>query len=144
MPKSVLFADDSAATRRAIRSLLTAIFGGTLTYLEADGGHEALNKAITWQPDVVVLDIAMPGLNGVEAARYIHQWSPKSAILAISSYDVEEVIPRGVVGTGIRGFVRKDSMGTKLCPAIQALLEGRTYFAERSAAVSVGHQPGAA
>lgn len=141
MPKSVLFADDSAATRRAIRSLLTATLGDGLTYIEADGGHEALNKAITWQPDVVLLDIAMPGLNGVETARYIHQWSPKSAILAISSYDVEEVIPR-VAGTGIRGFVRKDSMGSKLCPAIQALLDGKTYFAaERSAAISAIHQP---
>jgi two-component system, NarL family, response regulator NreC len=136
VPKSILFADDSAVTRRAVRDLLTAELGDDLIYVEAGSGHEALNKAIALQPDVVLLDIAMPGLNGVETARYIHKACPRAAVLAISSYDIEAIIPRVAVA-GIRGFVRKDSMGVKLFPAIQALLEGKTYFADRSEAFSI-------
>lgn len=131
MPKSILFADDSAVTRRAIRALLAAQLGEALVYIEAGSGHEALSKAVACQPDIVLLDIAMPGLNGVETARYIHKSCPKSAVLAISNYDIEAIIPRVEVA-GIRGFVRKDSMSSELFPAIQALLEGKTYFADRS------------
>ncbi len=127
MPTSILFADDSPAVRRAIRAVLTEQLGENIVYIEADGGEEALGKAIVFQPDIVILDIAMPGLNGLETARYIKQRCPKTAILAISSYDLEAVIPR--VAAGIRGFVRKDSMTLELLPAIQALLQGQTYFA---------------
>lgn len=131
MSTSILFADDSPAVRRAIRAVLTSTLGSSIVCIEADGGEEALSKAIAAQPNVVVLDIAMPGLNGLETARYIKQRCPKSAVLAISSYDLEPVIPR--VSLGISGFVRKEAMGTDLLPAIQALLEGKTYFTRQLA-----------
>lgn len=135
MSTSILFADDSPAVRRAIRAVLMAQLGDTIVYIEADGGEEALSKAISCQPDIVVLDIAMPGLNGLETARYIKQRCPKSAVLAISSYDLEPVIPR--VTLGISGFVRKETMSSELLPAIQALLQGKTYFSHQLAPLSL-------
>lgn len=126
MSTSILFADDSPAVRHAIRAVLTSELSGNVVCIEAGGGQEALDKAIVAQPDVVILDIAMPGLNGLETARYIKQRCPKTAVLAISSYDLEPVIPRLMLG--ISGFVRKEAMGSELLPAIQALLAGKTYF----------------
>lgn len=134
MSTSILFADDSPTVRRAIRAVLTSTLGSNIECIEANGGEEALNKAIAAQPDVVVLDIAMPGLNGLETARYIKQRCPKSAVLAISSYDLEPVIPRLMLG--ISGFVRKEAMGSELLPAIQALLAGKTYFTCQLASAS--------
>lgn len=135
MSTTILFADDSPAVRRAIRAVLTAHLGDKIICIEADGGEEALSKAIAAQPDIVVLDIAMPGLNGLETARYIKQRCPNSAVLAISSYDLEPVIPR--VTLGISGFLRKETLSSELLPAIQALLQGKTYFSHQLAPLSV-------
>jgi DNA-binding NarL/FixJ family response regulator len=128
--KSILLADDSALTRRLIRNLVMKHFGDTVTYAEAASGAEALDRAILSQPDVVVLDIAMPEMNGVEAARCITEQCPKSAVLAVSNYDVGPIIQR-FSQVGIRGFVPKASMASELIPAIEALLEGKTYFVSR-------------
>ena len=127
MSRSILLADDSAVARRAIRHLVTASFGDAVEYAETSNGLDALDKAIVSKPDVVVLDIAMPGLNGVEAASRITERCPKTSVLAISSYDVEAIMPR-FRQAGIRGFVPKVSIGFELIPAIQALLEGKSYF----------------
>lgn len=134
MPRSILLADDSPVARRAIRHLVTDSFGDNITYSEASNGLEALDKAVTLKPDVVVVDIAMPRLNGVEAARRISDCCPQTAVLAISNYDVEPLMPR-FRQSGIRGFVDKASIGFELIPAIQALFEGRTYFATQPASI---------
>ena len=134
MSRSILLADDSAVARRAIRNLVTDRFGDTVTYDETSNGLDALDKAIVSKPDVVVLDIAMPGLNGLEAASCITERCPKTSVLAISNYDVEAIIPR-FRQAGIRGFVSKVSIGFDLIPAIQALLDGKTYFTRLSVPV---------
>lgn len=134
MPTSILLADDSVVARRAIRNLVTDSFGDTVEYDETSNGLDALEKAIVSKPDVVVLDIAMPGLNGVEAAARIAERCPKTAVLAISNYDVEAIMPR-FRQAGIRGFVPKGSIGFELIPAIRALLEGKSYFTGQSAAL---------
>jgi DNA-binding NarL/FixJ family response regulator len=133
MAPSILLVDDSAVTRRVIRNLLMQNFGDTVAYAEAASGVEAFDRAILSQPDVVVLDIAMPDMNGVEAARQITQNCPKSAVLAVSNYDVAPILPR-FTQVGIRGFVPKASMASELRPAIEALLDGKTYFASRDRA----------
>jgi len=117
--------------RRVIRNLVTDRLGDTITYDEAAGGLEALDKAIASKPDVAVLDIAMPGLNGVEAARCISEQCPETAVLTISYYDVKPILPR-IRQAGVRGFVPKASMAFHLIPAIEALLEGKTYFASQT------------
>lgn len=132
MSRSILLADDSAVARRVIRNLVTGRLGDTITYDEAAGGLEALDKAIASKPDVAVLDIAMlPGLNSVEAARCISEQCPKTAVLTISNYDVKPILPR-IRQAGVRGFVPKASMAFHLIPAIEALLEGKTYFASQT------------
>lgn len=128
MSRSILVADDSAVARRAIRNLLLDSFGDGAIYTEASNGVEALNKATILKPDVVILDICMRGLNGLEAASLITERWPKIPVLAISNYDVEAIAPR-FRQCGIRGFVPKDSIGFELIPAIVALLEGKTHFA---------------
>lgn len=130
MSRSILVADDSAVARRAIRNLLIDSFGDGVTYAEASNGLDALNKATIAKPDVVILDISMPGLNGLEAASRITDRWPKIPVLLISNYDVEAIAPR-FRQCGIRGFVPKASIGFELIPAILALLEGKTHFASQ-------------
>jgi two-component system, NarL family, response regulator NreC len=132
MFRSILLVDDSAVARRAIRNLVTHKLGDKVTYEEASNGLDGVDKAIASKPDVVVLDIAMPGLNGVEAAQRISERCPTTAILAISTYDVEPIVSR-FRQVGIRGFVPKESIGFELIPAIEALFEGKTYFTSRLA-----------
>lgn len=134
MSRSILVADDSAVARSAVRNLLIDSFGNGVTYTEASIGLDALNKAIISKPDVVILDISMPGLSGLEAASRITEHCPKTPVLAISNYDVEAIAPR-FRQFGIRGFVPKASIGFELIPAILALLEGKTHFASHLIAV---------
>jgi DNA-binding NarL/FixJ family response regulator len=127
-PKSLLVADDSALARRLIRNLLATKFDQALEYEEAADGTEAVQKARELHPDVVIMDIAMPHLNGVEAARHIIKSCPEIAVLTISLYDPTAILPR-IREVGIRGFVSKASMDVDLVPAIETILEGKTYFA---------------
>jgi DNA-binding NarL/FixJ family response regulator len=94
---------------------------------EAADGVEAVEKTKTLSPDVVVLDLAMGGLNGVEAAGHICAMCPATAVLAISMYDAEPLFPRLQI-IGVRGFVSKNHLVTDLLPAIDAILKGRTWF----------------
>jgi DNA-binding NarL/FixJ family response regulator len=126
MLKSLLLADDNAVARRLIRSLLATQFEGDLC-AEAADGVEAVEKAKAAHPDVAILDIVMPRLNGVEAARQIAQSSPETAVLVISLYDPRPILRR-LVEAGARGFVSKSSLDLELIPAIEALLAGKTYF----------------
>ncbi|MGB2890029.1 MAG: response regulator transcription factor [Candidatus Acidiferrales bacterium] len=126
MPNSHLVVDDNAVARRLIRSLLATRFEGD-PCAEAADGVEAVEKAKAAHPDVAILDIVMPRLNGVDAARQIVQTSPETAVLVISFYDPRPILSR-LADAGARGFVSKSSMDVELVPAIEALLEGRTYF----------------
>jgi DNA-binding NarL/FixJ family response regulator len=125
-PTSLLFADDNALARRMIRNLLSAAFEGSIC-AEAKDGAEAVEKAKSLCPRVVILDIVMPKLNGLDAAEEISHCCPGSAVLVISSYDPKPISPR-MVTAGVKGFVPKSVMGSELVPAVEALLEGRTYF----------------
>jgi two-component system, NarL family, response regulator NreC len=125
-PTSLLFADDNALARRIIRSLLADAFQGSVCAEAADGA-EAVEKAKAMCPRVVILDIVMPKLNGLEAAEEILSSCPGTVVLAISSYDPKPISPR-MASAGVRGFIPKSMMATELVPAIEALLEGRTYF----------------
>lgn len=127
MTKSILCADPSAGARRVVRSLILARFGSRIDYLEASHGAEAVVKAASVQPDVVILDIALPRLNGFEAARYIVESSPDTAILALSNYELEAIVP--FAGKrGIRAFVSKAALESDLIPALEALLDEKTYL----------------
>ena len=126
MNKRILIADDHGSTRRSLRTLITQRRDWELC-AEAADGSDAVQKAKTTCPDVAVLDIAMGGLNGVEAAAAIRASCPTTLVLAISMYDAEPLFGR-LQSVGVRGFVPKNHLVTELSSAIEAVLLGRSWF----------------
>jgi len=88
---------------------------------------EAVAKAKALSPDIAILDISMPRMDGFEAARQISYACHSTAVLSISLYDPKNIIDK-LIMSGVRGFVAKMSMYSHLIPAIDALLSGKTYF----------------
>ncbi len=131
MAKRILLADDHGSVRQLMRTLITQR-EDLQVCAEAADGVEAVEKAKSTLPDVVVIDLAMGGLNGVDAAEEIHARCPATMVLAISLHDAEPFFPR-LRTIGVNAFVPKDSLGTDLLPAIDAVLNGRKWFpSERS------------
>jgi DNA-binding NarL/FixJ family response regulator len=122
----ILLADDNADFRRMARRLL-----GTRDDLEicgeASSGSEAVNVARATNPDIALIDISMPGGNGIEAGRQIRQDHPDTLILAMSVYQPEMFISR-VKNVGFHGFISKSTFSAELIPAIEAVLFGESYF----------------
>ena len=124
---SLLLADDKAVARRTLRSILTDEFDGRLTCTEAEDGVEAVEKAQELHPDVVLLALVMPRLNGLKAAQQILELCPETKVLVFSMYDPKPLYDK-LKEVGVRAFVPKSSAGLELIPAIEALLEGKTFF----------------
>jgi DNA-binding NarL/FixJ family response regulator len=125
----ILIADDHEVARRGIRALLESHSGWEVCG-EAKDGREAVEFAADTKPDVVLLDIGMPNLNGLEAARQILATSPDVAILILTMHDSDNVI-REVLRAGARGFLLKSDAGKDLVTAIEALQLQRTFFTPR-------------
>jgi len=131
----VLIADDHTLVRDGIRALL-ALASDIEVVGEAANGKEAVEKARELAPDVVLMDLAMPVVTGLEATRRICRESPGTKVLALTQYDESEyVIP--VVEAGARGFVTKMSAFSELTAAIQAVYRGESYLSPSAAAVLV-------
>jgi len=131
----VLIADDHTLVRDGIRALL-ALASDIEVVGEAANGKEAVEKARELAPDVVLMDLAMPVVTGLEATRRICRESPGTKVLALTQYDDSEyVIP--VVEAGARGFVTKMSAFSELTAAIQAVYRGESYLSPSAAAVLV-------
>ena len=122
----ILIADDHEVARRGIRFVLEAHPGWEVCG-EAKDGREAVEMASTLKPDIVLLDVGMPNLNGLDAARQILAASPDMRILILTMHDSEQVV-REVLSAGARGFVLKSDAGRDLLTAIEALEEQRTFF----------------
>lgn len=132
---SVLVVDDFAQWRRLVS---TALLGrlGLRTMAEAADGLDAVHKAEDLQPDLVVLDIGLPSLNGIEAARRIRGVSPKSKVVFLTenySCDVAEA----ALDTGAGGYVVKSAFASELIPAVEAVLEGRHFLSSKLTALTV-------
>jgi DNA-binding NarL/FixJ family response regulator len=119
-------ADDHVVMRRGLRLLLETQAGFSVV-AEASDGHEAVEKARAAAPEVVVLDIAMPKLNGVEAAQRIHEMLPGAAILILSMHADEAYVLRAL-RAGARGYLLKDSAEGDLIEAIRKVSAGKTFF----------------
>lgn len=131
----MLIADDHTLVRDGIRALL-ALASDIEVVGEAANGKEAVEKARELAPDVVLMDLAMPVVTGLEATRRICRESPGTKVLALTQYDDSEyVIP--VVEAGARGFVTKMSAFSELTAAIQAVYRGESYLSPSAAAVLV-------
>jgi DNA-binding NarL/FixJ family response regulator len=97
---------------------------------EAKDGREAVELAARLKPDLILLDIGMPNLNGLEAARQIPSTSPEIAILILTMHDSDQTV-REVLRAGARGFLLKSDAGTDLVAAVEALQTQRTFFTTR-------------
>jgi DNA-binding NarL/FixJ family response regulator len=129
MPR-ILVADDHALMRRGMRDLL-ATQDGWQVCGEAANGREAVEMAIQQEPDIVVLDLSMPQLNGLEAARQILERVPQIEILIFTMHETEELL-REVLASGARGCVLKTDMENHLVAAVQALLQHSLYFSHQA------------
>ena len=122
LPKlRILIADDSALVRRGIISLLLTNAGWEICGEAADGA-EALQKTVELRPDLVLLDISMPGMSGLDAARVIRKSVPGARILIMSQHGTAEMLP-GALAAGAQGCVDKGRLGADLLPAIESLLQ---------------------
>jgi two-component system response regulator NreC len=122
----VLLADDHAVVRKGFRMILAAqpdmeIVG------EAGNGREAVELAQSIHPDVVVMDVAMPELNGIEATRRLADLCPQTRVLALSMHK-DSVYVREILRAGARGYLLKDSLDSDLLAAVRAVSRGDGYL----------------
>src|SRR4051794_4449380 len=128
----ILVADDHEVVRRGLCALLRSqpeweVCG------EAADGREAVAQVASLKPDVVILDIGMPNLNGLEATRQIVKADPQVKILILTLHDSEQVV-REVIQAGARGFLLKTDAARELVNAVEALRRNGNYFTARLAA----------
>jgi DNA-binding NarL/FixJ family response regulator len=126
MPIRILLADDHTVMRSGLRLLLERQ-ENLVVVGEAADGRQAVDMAASEKPDVVVMDIAMPHLNGVEAARQIVNRAPQTAIVILSMHSDESYVIRSLKA-GARAYLLKDSAESDLIAAIYAITEGKSFF----------------
>jgi DNA-binding NarL/FixJ family response regulator len=125
----ILVADDHEIVRQGLRALLEAQPGWQVV-AEAIDGREALDKAKRLRPDVVVLDVSMPNLNGLEATRQIRKALPETEVLILTMHDSEQLV-REVLEAGARGYVLKSDAGRELVTAVESVRNSKPYFTSR-------------
>ena len=124
----VLIADDHAIVREGIRQVLCTDETRAFDVVgEASDGAEAVALAVKLRPDVVVLDLTMPAMGGLEAAAQIREAAPDISILVLSIHEHEAYVAQSV-RAGAQGYLRKDSSPGELRGAVRALYEGGSYF----------------
>lgn len=124
MPR-VLIVDDHAMIRQGIQGILQA-FPEWEPCGEADNGHEAVRLAAVLEPEIIVMDVSMPGLNGLEATRMIRETQPNIKILLLTLHASAELM-RTAFRAGAQGFVLKSDAEHELVRALHAIASGRTY-----------------
>ena len=127
----IVIADDHELVRRGIRALVAARQGWDIV-AEATDGREVVEIVERLHPDVVVMDIGMPNLNGLDATRQILASVPQTRILVLTMHHSEQIV-REVIAAGARGFLLKSDTGKELINAIEALQNHRTFFTTEAA-----------
>lgn len=128
-PVRLLIADDHEIVRKGLRTVLGTRQGWEVV-AEASDGREALEKAEKFNPNVTILDISMPSMNGLEAARQIAKRVPETKILVLSVHNSDSLIQK-VLETGARGYLLKSDAVRDLVTAVDALLCNKTFFTRR-------------
>ncbi len=126
---SFLVADDHEIVRQGVRNILLTQPGWTVC-AEAADGREALKMAETHRPDVVILDLTMPQLNGIDATRQLRKICPDTRILIFTMHETERLVQE-VFQAGADGYVLKSDAGQDLVRAVNTVLEGRHFYSSR-------------
>ena len=129
MKARLLIADDHEIIRRGVRSLVGLRPDWEICG-EAATGREAVQQAKRLRPDVVVLDLTMPDLNGLEATRQIRQLAPKTEVLILTAHESEQLVHE-VLSAGAKGYVLKSDAGNLLITAVEHLLKGKPFFSSQ-------------
>ena len=129
MPISVFLADDHPVVRNGLQLILQAE-ADIKVVGEAADGHEAIRRVEKTKPDVIVMDIAMPGLNGIEATKKICAACPGARVLILSMHATAEHIYQALQA-GAQGYLLKESAGNEVIKAVRALCRGKRYLSEK-------------
>lgn len=138
----ILLADDHDLIRRGVKELLESHQGWQVVG-EANTGWEAVRKAAELRPNIAIVDITMPQLNGLEASRRIRKASSRTEILIFSMHYSDQLI-RDVLDAGVRGYVVKSDSARDLMGAVEALSNHRPFFTPRATELilnNFGHRP---
>jgi len=129
----ILVADDHEVVRQGVRTLLEAQPDWDVCGEAADG-REAVEMTKRLKPDVIILDITMPNLNGLEATRQILKADPKARVLILTMHESDQVV-REVLDAGARGYVLKSDAGRNLIAAVEALWLHNSFFTSKVAEI---------
>src|SRR5215831_20249311 len=122
----ILLADDHDVVRRGLISMLAARPDWEVCG-EAQNGREAVSLAVKLKPNVAVLDLSMPELNGLEATRQIRKEVPETEVLVFSMYESEEFV-RDLLAAGARGYVLKSDVAAQLLTAVETVARHKPFF----------------
>lgn len=125
----ILVVDDHEVMRMGIRNLLEAVPHWSVC-AEASNGTEAIEKSVQFQPDIIIMDITMPGMNGLEAAGEIGKVRPEIPVIMFSLHLSDDLIKHFQTG-GIRGAVGKGEAARDLVDAVKKVLGGGTFFPQK-------------
>ena len=134
-PLRILIADDHEIVRRGVRTILSSHRGWEVC-AEAATGREAVAKAEQHKPDIVVMDISMPELNGLEAARKIRKMLPNTEVVILSFHFSDQLV-RDIVDAGAHAYILKSDADRDLVAAIEALANHRSFFSSRASEVLI-------
>jgi DNA-binding NarL/FixJ family response regulator len=129
MDVKILVADDHELVRRGVRALIETQPGWAVC-AEASTGRDAVDKALRLKPDVVILDLSMPDLNGLEATRQILAALPRTEVLVLTVHESEQA-EREVLAAGARGYLRKSDDASELVAAVDSMRRHRPFFTTR-------------
>ena len=129
IPTRILIADDHEIVREGLRALIMLHQGWEICG-EATTGREAVTQAETLKPDIVIMDIGMPDLNGLDATRQIKRHLPETEVLIFTANETEEIV-RHVFKAGARAYLLKAEANKHLIPALEMLGKHRTYFSSK-------------
>jgi DNA-binding NarL/FixJ family response regulator len=129
MPIRILLADDHAVVRDGVRALLEKQ-SDMAVIAEAADGRDAVRLAEELAPDVAIMDIAMPNMNGIEATRRILAAHPRTAVVVLSMHQDESYV-LGSLKAGARGYLLKDSLRSEIVEAVRTVSQGRSFLTRR-------------
>jgi len=132
-PARILIADDHDIVRKGLRALVEEESSWQVV-ADVQDGRSAVAKTQELKPDIAILDIAMPSLNGLDATKQIIKVNPDTKVLILTMHDSELLI-QNVLNAGARGYLMKTDAGRDLVVAIRALLLGQTFFTQKVAQI---------